>query len=125
MLHRIEEDQETRSNQINLTLLTNQSILHHHEGISNKYHRSSIAYSGFFCKCIHGSTKQIICSEKVTRSIIKCIQPSPSPRVGATAMQMSIFDGVKAPIQSYVDIWTPMFKSAQASGLAPDFILHW
>ena len=51
-------------------------------------------------------------------------QPS-SPRVGATAMQMSVFDGVKAPIQSYVDIWTPMFKSAQASGLAPDFILHW
>lgn len=40
-------------------------------------------------------------------------------------MQMSMFDGVKAPIQSYVDIWTPMFKSAQASGLVPDFLLHW
>ena len=50
---------------------------------------------------------------------------SSSPRVRATAMQMSVFDGVKAPVQSYVDIWTPMFKSAQASGLAPDFLLHW
>jgi len=38
---------------------------------------------------------------------------------------MSIFDGVKAPIQSYVDIWTPMFHQAMDMGLAPDFLVHW
>jgi hypothetical protein len=39
--------------------------------------------------------------------------------------EMSIFDGVKAPIQSYVDIWTPMFHQAMDMGLAPDFLIHW
>eukprot|EP00956_Cyclotella_meneghiniana_P010578 scaffold14690_cov71-Cyclotella_meneghiniana.AAC.6 len=29
------------------------------------------------------------------------------------------------PVQSYADIWTPLFKSASESGLLPDFILHW
>lgn len=38
---------------------------------------------------------------------------------------MSVFDGVKDPIQSYVNIWTPMFKSAMDMGLAPDFLIHW
>ena len=38
---------------------------------------------------------------------------------------MSIFDGVKDPIQSYVNIWTPMFQSAKEMGLVPDFLLHW
>eukprot|EP00565_Helicotheca_tamesis_P002088 CAMPEP_0185733160 /NCGR_PEP_ID=MMETSP1171-20130828/18570_1 /TAXON_ID=374046 /ORGANISM="Helicotheca tamensis, Strain CCMP826" /LENGTH=241 /DNA_ID=CAMNT_0028402801 /DNA_START=51 /DNA_END=776 /DNA_ORIENTATION=- len=46
-------------------------------------------------------------------------------RVGQTNMQMSIFDGVKGPVQSYVDIWTPMFHAAQDTGLVPDFLLHW
>jgi hypothetical protein len=48
-------------------------------------------------------------------------------RAGSTSMQMemSIFDGVKAPIQSYVDIWTPMFHQAIDMGLVPDFLLHW
>lgn len=40
-------------------------------------------------------------------------------------MEMSIFDGVKAPVQSYVDIWTPMFHQAIDMGLVPDFLLHW
>lgn len=38
---------------------------------------------------------------------------------------MSAFDGIKGPVQSYVDIWTPMFKKASESGLVPDFLLHW
>ena len=38
---------------------------------------------------------------------------------------MSAFDGIKEPVQSYVDIWTPMFKQASESGLMPDFLLHW
>jgi hypothetical protein len=42
-----------------------------------------------------------------------------------SSQEMSIFDGVKAPIQSYVDIWTPMFHKAMDMGLAPDFLLHW
>ena len=39
--------------------------------------------------------------------------------------EMSAFDGIKEPVQSYVDIWTPMFKQASESGLLPDFLLHW
>merc|ERR1719223_717015 len=48
-----------------------------------------------------------------------------SNRLGSTDMQMSMFDGVKAPIQSYVAIWTPMFHQAMDMGLAPDFLIHW
>jgi len=40
-------------------------------------------------------------------------------------IDMSALDGIKEPVQSYVDIWTPMFKQASESGLLPDFILHW
>mmetsp|Transcript_29039 Transcript_29039/g.43878 ORF Transcript_29039/g.43878 Transcript_29039/m.43878 type:complete len:213 (+) Transcript_29039:35-673(+) len=55
----------------------------------------------------------------------------PSATSSLTAMSSSsmlsagVFDGVKDPIQSYVDIWTPMFHTAQEAGLAPDFLLHW
>jgi len=42
-----------------------------------------------------------------------------------TMIDMSALDGIKEPVQSYVDIWTPMFKQASESGLLPDFILHW
>lgn len=42
-----------------------------------------------------------------------------------SSKDMSAFDGIKGPVQSYVDIWTPMFKQASESGLVPDFLLHW
>lgn len=32
---------------------------------------------------------------------------------------------VEPAVSSYVNIWTPIFKSAKESGLAPDFLLHW
>ncbi|KAG8460271.1 hypothetical protein KFE25_011762 [Diacronema lutheri] len=44
--------------------------------------------------------------------------------MGAPA-QMSIFEGVRAPVESYIGIWTPLFKAAQDAGLAPDFLIHW
>lgn len=37
----------------------------------------------------------------------------------------ALLDGIKEPVQSYVDIWTPMFRQASESGLVPDFLLHW
>ncbi|CAE8621387.1 unnamed protein product [Polarella glacialis] len=32
---------------------------------------------------------------------------------------------VEPAVTSYVEIWTPMFKAAVESGLAPDFLVHW
>ena len=40
-------------------------------------------------------------------------------------MSIEAFEGIREPIQSYVNIWTPMFKQASESGLVPDFLLHW
>eukprot|EP00933_Yihiella_yeosuensis_P039346 TRINITY_DN3330_c0_g1_i5.p1 TRINITY_DN3330_c0_g1~~TRINITY_DN3330_c0_g1_i5.p1 ORF type:complete len:264 (-),score=42.74 TRINITY_DN3330_c0_g1_i5:102-797(-) len=34
-------------------------------------------------------------------------------------------DAVEPAVSAYVSIWTPLFKSAKESGLAPDFLLHW
>jgi hypothetical protein len=41
-----------------------------------------------------------------------------------SAVQMSIFEGVREPVEAYVGIWTPMFKTAVDAGL-PDAIVHW
>ena len=38
---------------------------------------------------------------------------------------MHVLDGIKEPVQSYVDIWTPFFKSAIEAGLVPGFLLKW
>jgi hypothetical protein len=53
------------------------------------------------------------------------ILPSAAASQSSTHLMMSALDSIKGPVQSYVDIWTPMFKTAQESGLLPDFILHW
>ena len=37
----------------------------------------------------------------------------------------AIPDAIKAPVQAYSDIWTPMFHQASEAGLLPDFLLHW
>jgi hypothetical protein len=34
-------------------------------------------------------------------------------------------DAVEPAVSSYVAIWTPLFETAKASGLAPDWLLHW
>ena len=34
-------------------------------------------------------------------------------------------DAIEPAVSSYVNIWVPLFESAKASGLAPDFLLHW
>ena len=46
-------------------------------------------------------------------------------RPSSSALGMSAFDPIKEPVQSYVDIWTPLFAQAKEAGLAPDFLLHW
>jgi hypothetical protein len=39
--------------------------------------------------------------------------------------KMSMLEPLKGPLQSYSDIWVPFFKTAQESGLAPDWLIHW
>lgn len=58
-------------------------------------------------------------SSCISRSSVSSALPKSS------SLHMSALDGIKEPVQSYVDIWTPMFKQASESGLLPDFILHW
>jgi hypothetical protein len=45
--------------------------------------------------------------------------------LASSVVQMSIFEGVREPIESYVGIWTPLFSAAKETGLAPDFLIHW
>ncbi|KAJ1633836.1 hypothetical protein T492DRAFT_865972 [Pavlovales sp. CCMP2436] len=47
----------------------------------------------------------------------RCVAP-------AIQMSMGIFEGVREPVEAYVGIWTPMFKTAVDAGV-PDFIVHW
>ena len=49
----------------------------------------------------------------------------PLTTISHTDMSVEAFEGIRGPVQSYVDIWTPMFKQASESGLVPDFLLHW
>ena len=53
------------------------------------------------------------------------LNPLTTANMSFFSTEMSAFDGIKEPVQSYVDIWTPMFKQASESGLVPDFLLHW
>ena len=54
-------------------------------------------------------------------------------RVGSVAPRASVnmnavlfaLASIEPAVSSYVSIWVPLFESAKASGLAPEFLLHW
>jgi len=45
-----------------------------------------------------------------------------APRMDAALLDLG---AIEPAVSSYVSIWTPLFESAKASGLAPEAILHW
>ena len=59
------------------------------------------------------------------RMILYCCRLSRSPPPLSSSAELQAFDGIKEPVQSYVDIWVPLFQQAQEAGLVPDFLLHW
>lgn len=64
--------------------------------------------------------------ESIPRARPPSTHPSARSKVARAAGDAFIpLDAVEPPITAYVNIWTPMFKAAQESGLAPDFLLHW
>merc|ERR1719478_1609611 len=34
-------------------------------------------------------------------------------------------EALEPAVQSYVNIWVPLFEGAKAAGIAPEFLLHW
>lgn len=43
----------------------------------------------------------------------------------SASVRMSPLEPVRAGVESYVGIWTPLFKQAMEAGLAPDVLVHW
>ena len=53
---------------------------------------------------------------------------TPAPRVRKEPSMSAAFlalDAIEPAVSAYVGIWTPLFDAAKASGLAPEFLLHW
>jgi len=46
----------------------------------------------------------------------------PTPTMSAAFLPLQ---AIEPALAAYVAIWTPFFDAAKASGLAPDFLLHW
>lgn len=44
---------------------------------------------------------------------------------GPAPIRASALDPIKQPLESYADIWVPLFTQAREAGLAPEAILHW
>ncbi|GMH95778.1 hypothetical protein TrST_g12697 [Triparma strigata] len=48
-----------------------------------------------------------------------------SPLRASSVELASLLDPIKPPLESYADIWVPLFAKAQEAGLAPEAALHW
>eukprot|EP00929_Paragymnodinium_shiwhaense_P090792 TRINITY_DN508_c0_g1_i1.p2 TRINITY_DN508_c0_g1~~TRINITY_DN508_c0_g1_i1.p2 ORF type:complete len:242 (-),score=41.87 TRINITY_DN508_c0_g1_i1:345-1010(-) len=46
-------------------------------------------------------------------------------RMAAEPDKFLDLSGVEGPVTDYVNIWVPMFKSAQEAGIAPEALIHW
>jgi|MDSY01.1.fsa_nt_gb hypothetical protein len=40
-------------------------------------------------------------------------------------LRASLLDPIKPPLESYANIWVPLFSQAREAGLAPEEVLHW